>query len=155
MAKRRDWAGELERPRALYARGVRCSRLLPPTASQSESSSPSTIPVRRPACLERLCHYAARIRWESQYIVSMRIPHTRLSAVVLRAVVQEFVTRDGTDHSSVERRIEAVLGQLDGGSVELHFDAEAETCNIVPVEGKPTADRWAKQRCQGETQGNG
>jgi hypothetical protein len=57
----------------------------------------------------------------------MRIPHTRLSAVVLRAVVEEFVTRDGTDHSAVERRIEAVLRQLDVGRVELHFDADTET----------------------------
>ncbi len=37
----------------------------------------------------------------------MRIPHTQLSSTSLRAVVEEFVTRDGTDHSSVERRIEA------------------------------------------------
>jgi hypothetical protein len=59
-------------------------------------------------------------------------------------VVEESVTRDGTDHSSVQRRIEAVLGQLDAGSVELHFDADTETCNIVPVEGGPPADSWAK-----------
>jgi uncharacterized protein len=70
----------------------------------------------------------------------MRIPHTRLSAVVLRAVVQEFVTRDGTDHSSVEHRIETVLRQLDAGRVELHFDPEAETCHIVPVDVNPAAE---------------
>jgi uncharacterized protein YheU (UPF0270 family) len=63
----------------------------------------------------------------------MRIPHAELSPMALRGVVQEFVTRDGTDHSSVERRIEAVLRQLDAGRVEVHFDEETETCNIVPV----------------------
>ena len=63
----------------------------------------------------------------------MRIPHAELSPAALRGVVQEFVTRDGTDHSSVERRIEAVLRQLDAGRVEVHFDEETETCNIVPV----------------------
>ena len=67
----------------------------------------------------------------------MRIPHTQLSPAALRAVVAEFVTRDGTDHSSVERRIEAVLRQLDAGRVELHFDSDAETCHIVPVEANP------------------
>ena len=77
----------------------------------------------------------------AQYTDGMRIPHTQLSPFALRAVVEEFVTRDGTDHSSVERRIETVLRQLDAGRVELHFDGETETCNIVPVEGKPTADR--------------
>ena len=61
----------------------------------------------------------------------MRIPHTQLSPTALRAVVEEFVTRDGTDHSSVERRIELVLRQLDVGIVELHFEQETETCNIL------------------------
>jgi uncharacterized protein YheU (UPF0270 family) len=63
----------------------------------------------------------------------MRIPHRQLSPLALRAVVEEFVTRDGTDHSSVERRIETVLRYLEEGRVEVHFDEETETCNIVPV----------------------
>ena len=29
--------------------------------------------------------------------------------------------------------------QLDAGIVELHFDDEIETCNIVPAEEKPAA----------------
>lgn len=70
----------------------------------------------------------------------MRIPPTLLSPAALWAVVEEFVTRDGTDHSSVERRIEAVMRQLDAGIVELHFDDKTETCNIVPVVEKPPAD---------------
>jgi uncharacterized protein YheU (UPF0270 family) len=63
----------------------------------------------------------------------MRISHTLLTTATLRAVVLEFVTRDGTDHSVVELRIEAVLRQLDGGSVELHFDDATKSCNIVRV----------------------
>lgn len=69
----------------------------------------------------------------------MRIPPTLLSPKTLRAVVQEFVTRDGTDDSSVERRIETVMRQLDAGSVVLHFDEKTETCNILPVEEEPPA----------------
>ena len=61
----------------------------------------------------------------------MHIPHTNLSPKALRAVVQEFVTRDGTDHSSVENRIENVLRQLKTGRVELHFDDKSQSCNIV------------------------
>ncbi len=64
----------------------------------------------------------------------MRIPHLQLSPVALRAVIEEFVTRDGTDHSSVVPRIELVLRQLDVGTVELHFKQETGTCNIVPVD---------------------
>jgi len=70
----------------------------------------------------------------------MRIPHQELSRSALRAAVQEFVTRDGTDNSSVELRIEQVLRQLDAGHVALHFDDRTKTCNIVGVadsEGQP------------------
>ena len=68
----------------------------------------------------------------------MRIPHTRLAPATLHAIVQEFVTRDGTDHSSVEQRIESVLRQLEAGCVELHFDDQTETCNILTVEADET-----------------
>ncbi len=61
----------------------------------------------------------------------MRIPHHLLSPGALRVVVEEFVTRDGTDHSAVSRRIEQVLSQLDQGVVELHFEQDTGTCNIV------------------------
>jgi uncharacterized protein YheU (UPF0270 family) len=69
----------------------------------------------------------------------MLIHPTLLSPTALRAVVEEFVTRDGTDHSSVERRIESVMRQLDAGLVELHFDGKTETCHILLVEEKPPA----------------
>ena len=68
----------------------------------------------------------------------MRIPYAKLAPATLRAVVQEFVTRDGTDHSSVERRVESVLRQLETGRVELHFDDQTQTCNIVTVESGGT-----------------
>lgn len=77
----------------------------------------------------------------AQYTDSMRISPTLLSPAALRAVVEEFVTRDGTDYSSIEQRIETVLRQLDSGVVELHFDDKTETCNVLPVEEKsPAAD---------------
>jgi hypothetical protein len=69
----------------------------------------------------------------------MRIPYTKLSSGALRAVVEEFVTRDGTDHSSEERRIEMVMLQLHDGRAELHFDSETQTCNIVPLEENPSS----------------
>ncbi len=64
----------------------------------------------------------------------MRIPHYRLSLAVLQEVVEEFVTRDGTDHSTVKQRVLDVFEQLENGSVELHFDNGTGTCNIVPAE---------------------
>jgi uncharacterized protein YheU (UPF0270 family) len=64
----------------------------------------------------------------------MLIPHTSLPAATLRAVVTEFVSRDGTDHSAMDTRIDSVLRQLDTGLVVLHFDPESGTCNIRPRE---------------------
>jgi uncharacterized protein YheU (UPF0270 family) len=61
----------------------------------------------------------------------MRIPHKLLSAAALQAVIEEFVSRDGTDLSPVERRIETVLSQLIAGNLELHFDDESTSCNIL------------------------
>ena len=63
----------------------------------------------------------------------MQIPHSQLLPATLRAIVSEFVTRDGTDHSGVDRRIEQVLKQLDSGMVELHFEEETGSCNVVPT----------------------
>ena len=64
----------------------------------------------------------------------MLIPHQELEPATLRKVVEEFVTRDGTDSSSVETRIEAVLRQLENGRAELHFDDDTKTCNILSRE---------------------
>ena len=64
----------------------------------------------------------------------MRIPHRQLSPVALRAVVEEFVTRDGTDDSSVPSRIESVLRQLEAGAVALHFDVDTASCSIQAAE---------------------
>ena len=73
----------------------------------------------------------------------MRIPHRQLAPATLRAVVEEFVTRDGTDDTSVEPRIQQVLRQLDGGTVELHFEDHSQTCNVLPVKNgrnRPPSD---------------
>ena len=63
----------------------------------------------------------------------MQIPHAELSTETLAAIVVEFVTRDGTDHSSVDQRVASVMRQLKSGEAKLNFDPESKTCNIVRV----------------------
>ena len=63
----------------------------------------------------------------------MKVPHAKLSPMALQEVVEEFVTRDGTDHSEVKQRVTDILRQLENGVVELHFDEKTGTCNIVQV----------------------
>jgi uncharacterized protein YheU (UPF0270 family) len=104
-----------------------------------QDSAPASKPCRNGHQRRRSAIITAALQRQTSYIEPMHIPHTQLSSAALRAVVQEFVTRDGTDHSSVERRIETVLRQLDAGRIELHFDVETETCNIRPAEETPEA----------------
>ena len=75
----------------------------------------------------------------------MRIPATLLSPAALRAVVEEFVTRDGTDNSSVEQRIEKVMRQLEAGGVDLYFDDTTQTCNILPVDENSLEDNGREE----------
>ncbi len=68
----------------------------------------------------------------------MRIPMDRLSPDVLERLIEEFVTREGTDYGmathSFEDKCASVRRQLDGGDAVIVFDAETETCNIVTEE---------------------
>jgi uncharacterized protein YheU (UPF0270 family) len=63
----------------------------------------------------------------------MLIPHKYLLPAALQSIVEEFVTRDGTDDTAVEPRIASVLSQLEAGLVELHYDGETKSCNVVPA----------------------
>jgi uncharacterized protein YheU (UPF0270 family) len=64
-----------------------------------------------------------------------------LSPEALRGLVEEFVTRDGTDYGAVERGVEEkiaqVLAQLRSGEARLVFDPETETANIAPARDLP------------------
>ena len=58
-----------------------------------------------------------------------------LSADAVRGLVEEFVTRDGTDYGAVEQSVEGkiacVMGQLESGEARIVFDPETESANIV------------------------
>ena len=63
------------------------------------------------------------------------IPYDQLSPESLHGVIEEFVTRDGTDYGEVEVsldiKINQVLRQLKSGKALIVFDPESETCNIL------------------------
>ena len=68
----------------------------------------------------------------------MIIPYKQLSPEALDGLVEEFVTRDGTDTGyagkSLARDAEAVKRQLRQGRAVIVFDPGSNTCNIVPAE---------------------
>ena len=64
----------------------------------------------------------------------MEIPHEELSSDVLKGIIEEFITREGTDYGeefSIDEKIEQVKALLFKGRAVIVFDAISETCGIV------------------------
>ena len=66
----------------------------------------------------------------------MDIPYTEISEEALKAIIQEYITREGTEYGaeeySLERKIEQIKQQLLKGDIKINFDDETQTCNLVP-----------------------
>ncbi len=64
----------------------------------------------------------------------MDIPWTEFAPATLRAMVEEFVTRDGTDYGAQEitheKKVEQVLEMLKKGEVKVVYDNTSETCDL-------------------------
>ena len=62
------------------------------------------------------------------------IPINKLSATALKGVIEEFITRSGTDYGTVEATMDTkfrqVKNQLKTGTAVLMFDDQTETTNI-------------------------
>ena len=65
----------------------------------------------------------------------MQIPIDMLHPDTLRSVVEDFITREGTDYGahevSLEAKIDQVMRQLRSGKAILVFDSEGDSCNII------------------------
>jgi len=65
----------------------------------------------------------------------MKIPHTALPPETLRGIVEEFVTREGTEYGardySLDEKVTHVLGQLERNEVVIQYDPDSQTCNLV------------------------
>lgn len=63
------------------------------------------------------------------------VPHAELAADVLRAVVESFVLREGTDYGDVEysldQKVARVVAQLERGEAHIMFDPDTESVAIV------------------------
>jgi uncharacterized protein len=66
---------------------------------------------------------------------SVVVPYGELAADLLRAVVESFVLREGTDYGerelSLDEKVERVIAQLKRGEVQIVFDPESETVSIA------------------------
>ncbi len=68
---------------------------------------------------------------------SIQIPWQSLSESALQGVIEEFVSREGTEYGDAEVPIETkcrqVRRQLETGEAIIAFSNEDQTCSIVPA----------------------
>ena len=66
----------------------------------------------------------------------VEIPASKLSPEALDGLIEEFVTRDGTDYGLREHTLDEkkhdLSRLLERGEVVIVFDVTSETCSIVP-----------------------
>ncbi len=68
----------------------------------------------------------------------MIIPYERLSRDALNGLIEEFITREGTDYGlheiALSDKVEQVLQQIRSREVLIVFDTATESINIMPRE---------------------
>jgi uncharacterized protein YheU (UPF0270 family) len=69
---------------------------------------------------------------------SVVVPYTQLAPETLRSVVEDLVTRDGTDYGAVEKTLEqkvsALLRALERGEAQLVVDLATESIGVQTKE---------------------
>lgn len=70
----------------------------------------------------------------------MEIPYHLLTNDALTGLIEEFVTREGTDYGpgvhTLEDKAAQVRRQLEKGLAVIFYDEHNESCSIVAVEGR-------------------
>jgi len=65
------------------------------------------------------------------------IPWQSLSTESLRGVIEEVISREGTDYGLIETTLEQkvlqIRAQLERLEVTIVFDSELDSCSIVPI----------------------
>lgn len=63
----------------------------------------------------------------------IQIPSAGLAPETLRHLIEDVVTRDGTEHTDAEVKIQQVLRALERGEVEIWFNPVDKTCSLNRV----------------------
>ena len=77
---------------------------------------------------------------EEEHSKPVEIPHAELAPETLRAVLESFVLREGTDYGErdvpLERKVADVMRQLERREAVIVFDPETESVAIVPASSR-------------------
>ena len=74
----------------------------------------------------------------------MTIPWQSLSEVALNGIIEDFVTREGTEYGfhdvNLGQKVNQVRWQLRDETVFIVFDSDLDSCSIVPAKDVPAKD---------------
>ena len=77
-------------------------------------------------------------------MTALKVPYDQLSPEALNGVIEEFVSRDGTDYGeveiSLETKISQVFSQLKSGKAVIVFEQKSETCTILKSDNPALLD---------------
>ena len=72
---------------------------------------------------------------ENSPVSAIEIPTRAITPDALNGLIEEFVTRDGTDYGAEETSVgdkkTAIMAELGRGTAVIVFDTDTESCNIV------------------------
>jgi uncharacterized protein YheU (UPF0270 family) len=64
------------------------------------------------------------------------VPYTELAGETMRAIIEAFVLREGTEYGSrefaLEEKVAHVRSQLERGIAQIIYDPESQSIDIVP-----------------------
>jgi uncharacterized protein YheU (UPF0270 family) len=73
------------------------------------------------------------------------VPHTALASDVLRAVIESFILREGTDYGerelSLDDKVARIVRLLERGEVRIVFDPPTGSVDIVTARGAPAGEK--------------
>ncbi len=68
----------------------------------------------------------------SEYI---EVPRDQLGKDILQALIEDYITREGTDYGlkefSLQQKVAQIEAQLASGGASIVFDPVTETCTII------------------------
>lgn len=71
----------------------------------------------------------------------IEVPWQRISADALQNIMEEFITREGTDYGqrelSLEDKVARLQQQIECGEVLIVFDEDTQSCQLVLKESRP------------------
>ena len=75
----------------------------------------------------------------------MQIPIDQLAPDILDSIIEETVTREGTEYGereiSLAAKVLQVRRQLERGEIFLSFDPVSESCQLLPIELRGELER--------------